>query len=61
VVLIDDARGFTGPEADPRMEDLRRLVATYRRDWCFDVRDDIIRLHATQGSDATEGQGIGRT
>jgi hypothetical protein len=45
VILIDDARGFTGEEASPKMEELQRLVALHKPRWTFKVRDDIIRVH----------------
>lgn len=48
VVLIDDARGFAGPQEEPTIEDLRRLVAAHRPEWCFEIRNDIIRTHGRQ-------------
>lgn len=45
VILIDDARCFTGQEDYPTTEDLRDLVAKERPNWVFEVRDDIIRIH----------------
>jgi hypothetical protein len=45
VVLIDDARCFTGEGDYPDLETLKRFVRGLRPDWGFEVRDDIIRCH----------------
>lgn len=45
VVLIDDARAFTGQHDYPRLEDLRLLVLASRPELKFKVQDDIIRIH----------------
>lgn len=45
VVLIDDARCFTGQNGYPEMEELKRLVRGFHPDWQISIEDDIIRLH----------------
>ena len=47
VILIDDARCFTGQEDYPTIEYLREFVAKERPNWVFEVREDIIRTHNT--------------
>jgi len=47
VILIDDARFFTGQEDYPTIEYLREFVAKERPNWVFEVREDIIRIHNT--------------
>lgn len=54
IVLIDDARGFVGTDAETTIEELRELVARERPDWRFDVKNDIIRAHG----DRLSGVGI---
>jgi hypothetical protein len=44
VVLIDDAREFTGG-AYPTIDEVRQRAAQHRPDWQVTVEDDIIRLH----------------
>lgn len=44
ILLIDDARLFTGRGGFPTMEDVRRLCA--KRGGTFEIADDIIRWHA---------------
>jgi hypothetical protein len=51
VVLIDDARCF-GTGDYPSIEALRAQVAQARPDWTFNVRDDVIRIHAQVASTA---------
>lgn len=46
VVLIDDARCFTGRDDYPPLETLRECILTAHPDWVFAVKDDIIRTHA---------------
>ena len=45
VILIDDARCFTGREDYPTGEELKLFVAKKRPGWIFEVKDDIIRIH----------------
>ncbi len=45
VVLIDDARHFTGQNDYPALRELRELVSERCGNYVFEVREDIIRLH----------------
>ena len=45
VILIDDARCFTGQNDYPTMEDLKKFVAKKRPKWIFEIKNDIIRIH----------------
>jgi hypothetical protein len=45
VVLIDDARGFSGQNGAGSIADLRLLVAEKAPGRTLEVRDDIIRIH----------------
>jgi hypothetical protein len=45
VMLIDDARDFTGKGDYPSLDRLREFVRGFRPDWLFEVRDDIIRIY----------------
>lgn len=45
VILIDDAREFTGQNNYPLLEEVRNLIAAKRPDWIMQVKDDIIRIH----------------
>jgi hypothetical protein len=49
VILIDDARDFTGLRGYPSLEALKQIVRRLRRDWHVEIKDDIVRIHA--GSD----------
>jgi len=51
VVLIDDARCFTGQNDYPLLEALRKQVLAVYPDWLFEVKDDIIRTHARSTGD----------
>ena len=44
VVLVDDARFFTGEHGYPTVDALRRLVAAKRPAASFELQDDIIRI-----------------
>lgn len=44
VVLIDDARLFTGRDGYPALEQLREMVASGRPSASFEVDEDIIRI-----------------
>lgn len=50
VILIDDARLFTGQDqyhpGYPTIEQLRELIRNHNPNWVFEVRDDIIQIHA---------------
>jgi hypothetical protein len=45
VILVDDARLFTGAGGFPTVQGLRRLVWLRRPTWHFSVRNDVIRIH----------------
>jgi hypothetical protein len=45
VLLIDDARCFTGQNDYPSIEQLSKFVSERRPDLKFDVADDIMRIH----------------
>lgn len=46
IILIDDARLFTGENDYPRVEALRDLIMKSYSESTFEVEDDIIRIHA---------------
>lgn len=46
VVLIDDARCFTGENDYPDLRTLEQHILALRPGWLFEVKDDIIRTHA---------------
>lgn len=45
VVLVDDARLFTGDGEYPRIDEIRAVVESLRPGWSCAVVDDIIRIH----------------
>lgn len=45
VILIDDAREFTGRNDYPTIEELKEFILMERPDWIFEVKHDIIRIH----------------
>ena len=45
VILIDDAREFTGQNDYPTIESLRTFIGARLPDYEFDVKDDIIRIY----------------
>jgi hypothetical protein len=45
VILIDDAREFTGKNHYPTLEEVRSLVTAKRKGWLMEVDADIIRIH----------------
>lgn len=45
VILIDDARCFTGQNDYPTLEQLQRQVSERTQGWQFSVEDDVIRIH----------------
>jgi hypothetical protein len=44
VILIDDARDFTGEDGYPALDELESFVCVRRPDLHFEVKNDIIRL-----------------
>ena len=45
VILIDDARHFIGKNGYPTTQELRSLVLSQKRDYWFEVKNDIIRIY----------------
>ncbi len=45
VILIDDAREFTGNNNYPTVPEVKRIIAARHPDWIVQVKDDIIRIH----------------
>ncbi len=52
VILIDDAREFTGSNDYPTIPDLEKMVRGIQPAFSLEVRDDIVRIHARQGEPA---------
>ena len=48
VVLIDDARLFTGTDGYPTLSEVEALVNEMRPDWVIESRSDVIRCHHRQ-------------
>lgn len=46
VILIDDARIFTGENDYPALKTLENLILDIYPNWIFEVKDDIIRIHS---------------
>lgn len=46
VILIDDARCFTGENDYPALKAVKRFVLDIHPGWTFQVKDDIVRTHA---------------
>lgn len=46
IILIDDARCFTGENDYPGVGEIRDLVYQAHPDWVFECRQDIMRIHA---------------
>jgi len=46
ILLIDDARCFTGENDYPSLDTLKSFVLHIRPSWIFQVKDDIIRTHS---------------
>jgi len=45
VILIDDARCFTGENDYPTLQDLQNFLNERKQGWHFSVEHDIIRIH----------------
>ncbi len=45
VILIDDAREFTGQNNYPSLGEVKEFLAARRPNWIMQVQDDIIRIH----------------
>jgi len=48
VILIDDARCFTGEHEYPTMQSLKQFIMSIYPDWFFEVKDDIIRTYSNK-------------
>jgi len=46
IVLIDDARCFTGGNDYPTLHVLKDFIREMHPNWIFEVKDDIIRIHS---------------
>jgi hypothetical protein len=46
ILLIDDARSYTGKGDYPDLKSLEKFILGIRPDWIFEVKDDIIRAHS---------------
>ena len=57
VVLIDDARSFTGTAGYPTMEELASAIALARQPYAMDVEADIIRLRPLAAGLASRATG----
>jgi len=51
VILIDDARCFTGQNDYPSLVELKKIVETNRPHFDIQVKEDIIRIHPRNNSD----------
>jgi hypothetical protein len=45
VILIDDLRNFTKQNNYPTLDEVKKIIASKRRDWVVEVDADIIRIH----------------
>lgn len=46
IVLIDDARCFTGKGDYQTLGEMESFIRGFYASWVFDVKDDIIRTHS---------------
>jgi hypothetical protein len=46
VILIDDARCFTGKNGYPTLGEVSAIIRHTHPDWVFECRQDIMRIHA---------------
>jgi len=44
VVLINDARPFSGTNDHPAIEEIRAMIETIGKKFNFETKDDIIRI-----------------
>lgn len=51
VILIDDARCFTGQNDYPSLVELKKIVETNRPHFDIQVKEDMIRIHPRNNSD----------
>ena len=49
VILIDDARCYTGEDDYPTQLELKAMIHKVHPDWVFEVENDIIRIHPKVG------------
>ena len=45
VILIDDARCFTGENDYPTLDELQNFMKQHKQGWQFQVETDVIRIH----------------
>ncbi|MHB8336252.1 MAG: hypothetical protein ACYC6P_01125 [Ignavibacteriaceae bacterium] len=48
IVLIDDARCFTGENDYPTIEFIQNFITNKRADYRMEIKDDVIRLHPNE-------------